>query len=88
MEGPKPVQSPADKKTYKYLKLSNGMSVLLIHDPAVAISAGTEVGLEKHWPGQSTSFDIGHGQHKHETNAEGNNQVELSQKLICHMHTA
>jgi secreted Zn-dependent insulinase-like peptidase len=36
MGSPDIIQSPNDKKCYKFLKLSNGMAVLLIHDPAVA----------------------------------------------------
>jgi hypothetical protein len=35
------IQSPNDKKSYKYLKLSNGIAVLLIHDPAVAEALAT-----------------------------------------------
>jgi secreted Zn-dependent insulinase-like peptidase len=30
------VQSPSDRKSYRYLVLDNGIGVLLIHDPAVA----------------------------------------------------
>lgn len=30
------IQSPNDRKKYKYLKLANSMKVLLIHDPDMA----------------------------------------------------
>ena len=36
------IQSPADKKLYRYLKLPNGVSALLIHDPAVAEALAAE----------------------------------------------
>jgi hypothetical protein len=29
------LKSPSDRKSYRYLKLENGMSVLLIHDPEI-----------------------------------------------------
>eukprot|EP00882_Tetradesmus_deserticola_P020972 GHRQ01022665.1.p1 GENE.GHRQ01022665.1~~GHRQ01022665.1.p1 ORF type:complete len:274 (+),score=115.83 GHRQ01022665.1:417-1238(+) len=35
------IQSPNDKKSYRHLKLSNGIAVLLIHDPAVAEALAT-----------------------------------------------
>ena len=34
------LKSPADRKSYRYVKLDNGISVLLIHDPEIALSAG------------------------------------------------
>lgn len=41
-------QSPSDRKSYKYLRLSNGVSVLLIQDPAVAEAlAAAEVGSHR-----------------------------------------
>jgi hypothetical protein len=30
------IKSPSDRKEYRYLKLPNGMAVLLIHDPEIA----------------------------------------------------
>lgn len=41
------IKSSNDKKDYKYLKLSNGIAVLLIHDPAVAEALAAEVGVAK-----------------------------------------
>jgi hypothetical protein len=36
------VKSPNDKKTYRHFKLANGVTVLLIHDPAVAAGLSTD----------------------------------------------
>lgn len=35
------LKSPADRKSYRYVKLENGMSVLLVHDPEIALTAAT-----------------------------------------------
>ncbi|WIA17248.1 hypothetical protein OEZ85_014121 [Tetradesmus obliquus] len=40
------IKSSNDKKDYKYLKLSNGIAVLLIHDPAVAEALAAEDGKQ------------------------------------------
>jgi secreted Zn-dependent insulinase-like peptidase len=36
------VKSPNDKKSYRHFKLANGVTVLLIHDPAVAAGLATD----------------------------------------------
>jgi hypothetical protein len=47
MAGPVEVmKSPADKKDYRFLKLGNGMSVLLIHDPEIAAAMAAGGGNE------------------------------------------
>ncbi|KAI8472962.1 MAG: Metalloenzyme, LuxS/M16 peptidase-like protein [Monoraphidium minutum] len=33
------LKSPSDRKAYRYVKLGNGMSVLLVHDPEIAADA-------------------------------------------------
>ncbi|WIA37472.1 hypothetical protein OEZ86_014388 [Tetradesmus obliquus] len=40
------IKSSNDKKDYKYVKLSNGIAVLLIHDPAVAEALAAEDGKQ------------------------------------------
>lgn len=39
MTGVEVLKSPSDRKQYRYLKLDNGMAVLLIHDPEIAQAA-------------------------------------------------
>eukprot|EP00878_Enallax_costatus_P009494 GHUV01009921.1.p2 GENE.GHUV01009921.1~~GHUV01009921.1.p2 ORF type:complete len:172 (+),score=41.37 GHUV01009921.1:129-644(+) len=46
------IQSPNDKKLYRYLTLSNGLSALLIHDPAVAEALAAEDGNKQQQAGK------------------------------------
>lgn len=47
---PQVIKSPNDKKSYRHFKLANGVTVLLIHDPAVAAGLATDATQVCHPP--------------------------------------